>query len=94
MAVPLPLEPRDRSDREGIQTRAPISAELTACQRYVLGATCFLGVAPAADLATVTGLSVHVVRRALADLRELRLVVAERQRGTGTGNVWRATDAR
>ncbi len=75
---------------EGIALRAPVSTDLTPTQQRVLGAVCYLRSAPASDIALAADLTVHVVRRALGDLRELRLVSAERGYGRAAGNVWTA----
>lgn len=76
----------------GIGSRPPVSPTLTEPQREVLDALRAIGEpVPAAALLPLTGLTVTVVRRALADLRTLRLVSADRLRTSGGGNVWSAT---
>ncbi len=76
---------------QGARRRVPASPDLPPLQRRIL-ATLRLrhpGTANASDLAGDLAVTVWEVRRALADLRELRLVSTDRQPGT-SGNVWSA----
>lgn len=83
--IPLAVAPRST----GRTRRQPVSPDLTATQREVLDALRSVGEPVAGSaLRPLTGLDTYVVRRALADLRELRLASADQRAGV---NMWSAT---
>lgn len=84
MNTTLTVPPRPRITRVGIRPRRPLSA-LGSTGETVLR---HVGAEPvtAQEIASGAALTVPQVRRALGDLRELGLVVCERQ---GQVNAWR-----
>ncbi len=81
--------PPPRKSRVGMRERAAVSEDnLTETHRVVLEALADVAQpAPAAGLTPLTGLSVHVIRRALGDLRELRRVELDYREGNSVWSV-------